>query len=113
MKNLMILIVLIFNCKAVQASYICTGKIDHFQVTASGGVQVTSESIFNDGVGRAVCYLTQVWKGVSPESCKTWVAMILAAEATGTVIRIQYQDELTCTTQPTWASASSPWMVDH
>lgn len=96
----------------VSASYTCVGKMDHFQITASGYVQVTSNEVYGDNIGRAVCNITASWKNVTTQTCKAWVAMLLAAEKSNTIVRIQYRDSLSCTTQPTWGDAEAPWVID-
>lgn len=90
----------------------CEGAINNFQVTASGGVQVTSSEIWGNGVGRAVCYVSTEWKGVTVDACKAWVSILLSARVTQNPIKVQYSDGAVCNEIETWGNAIAPSMID-
>jgi hypothetical protein len=93
------------------AEYNCVGHVEQIATRGGGGVSLISTEMFGDGNGRDICSLQADWKGVTPSTCRGWVAQALAAKSSGSTLRIQYTDAYTCPSQPVWSSASSPWAI--
>ena len=90
-----------------------TYTYNEIQVAANGVVQIMSVALYGDSAGRSICNVSSTWKGVTTESCKTWISMILVSQSTDTNISIVYDDGLSCSTQPTWGNANAPFLLDR
>lgn len=109
---LLISLLLSFSTAALGGTdYFCIGTIDQIATRASGGIAIISEEMYGDLAGRDICSLIVDWKGVAPDTCKSWLTKALMAQVSGKKLFIQYVDGLTCPTQPTWSSASSPFAI--
>jgi len=92
--------------------YACTGKVDGINQAYDGTVSLYSSAIYGNSVGHTVCNLTTTWKGVTSDTCKGWLAKMFLAQAQGTNITVQYNDNYTaCSQQPSFADASNPWAM--
>jgi hypothetical protein len=94
------------------AEYYCSGALSHVSIAQNGRVSVTSTEIFPDGQGRDVCNLYTPFKGVETATCRGWLAMLMAAQLSKKSVTLCYTDTYSCSTQPTWDSASAPWAID-
>jgi hypothetical protein len=90
----------------------CVGKFEKFHVIFDGRVQVYGNALYGNNTGRSVCDVSKVWKGVAPEACKSWVSILLTAQAAQQPIRIQYPDGISCRSMPTWGGAIAPQMIE-
>ncbi|AWF81089.1 hypothetical protein BTJ40_09835 [Microbulbifer sp. A4B17] len=90
----------------------CDGVVTNFQVNAEGTLQVTSEEIWGDDKGRKICSVEGGETGVGTSTCNAWLSIILSAKLSQTIVRVQYPDGVTCSTIPTWESATTPHMID-
>jgi len=88
--------------------YTCLGEIDNLNQNRDGTISLISQEIFTNTAGRKICSLNEEWKLVSPEVCKGCLSKLLMVKASGKKVKIQYVDNYTCSSQPTWESASSP-----
>lgn len=78
----------------VSSAYPCTGTLDWVAMNPSGTVTVSSQSS-----GLAVFYVCQMdgtMNGVSTDTCKSMLATLLTALATGTQVTWNFNDSLTC-----------------
>lgn len=87
------------------ANYSCVGTVDGVSVAPGTGVV-----IFSSSVGLASVYLCQIENtvttpagSVTPEECKTFLGVLLVAQATRQSVELDFNDSLTCTTHPSWA----------
>lgn len=107
----MVLIVVALFSHATLASYGCTGAVDQLQLGHDGSIAVKSNSLFGDNDGRVFCNTSVEYQGMSAEACRSWLSLLLSAQVSTASIWVQYVDQHSCTTQPTWAAASRPHAV--
>ncbi|HEY6528755.1 MAG TPA: hypothetical protein VIZ65_08670 [Cellvibrionaceae bacterium] len=91
------LILLIISFCANAGNYTCTGKIDAINQPFNGEVIINSTQLFGNGAGRTICNLTAPYtraNTVQPETCKAWLAKLLAAHARQIPIVLQYNDSV-------------------
>lgn len=55
------------------------------------------------------CNINQTSGGVSPEVCKTWVAMVMSALHGDKSMLVNYTDASSCQTIPTYELAPAPY----
>lgn len=55
-----------------------------------------------------ICNLKTEWKGVTPDVCAGWKAMVDAALTLGRTVAIYYSPDVTCSTIPYYGDAPSP-----
>ena len=105
-------IVLFFGtlfCQNVLAAiYGCSGSVDSVSLGHEGRVALMSQSIYGNNTGRTLCSTVSDYQGMPPDSCKSWLSLLLSAYATRATIWIQYSDNYTCTSQPGWTLATRP-----
>ena len=97
--------------ETAHADYNCIGHVEQIATRGGGGVSLISTEMFGDGQGRDICSLQADWKGVTPSTCRGWLAQALAAKSSGSILRLQYVDGYTCPSQPQWTGASSPYAI--
>lgn len=96
-------------------SYSCRGKVERVQLTGRGAVQVIAPDIYKkesgegDSVGHTICNMSENWKGVTPETCQGWYALILSSLAQDKKIMMQ----ITSCTQAAWSNANPPHMISN
>jgi hypothetical protein len=83
-------------------------KVSRMFVWSDGTVNVFL-SIRGDYV--AFCNMNSSWKGISPTTCATWLALIKSAVARKADMTIFYNESFTCQAIPSYASAPSPYYV--
>ncbi len=113
-KKIIILIVMCVVVIPVHSSawVNCEGNVLNFQIGASGLLQVTSQKMWGDKKGRAICSVGEHWKGVHPEACKAWFQVVLSSMKKQSTVKIQYGDGYTCNEIPAWGNASAPNMIE-
>jgi hypothetical protein len=95
------LTVALLTTESAFANYFCTGTVDQVTVSPSGVVIFTSST-----VGLNYVYLCQIGttiNSVDSDPCKSILAVLLTAHATGAQIDLAFSDSLTCSTHPAWA----------
>jgi hypothetical protein len=83
------------------ANYFCQGTIDSVEVSPSGAVEAYSAAAGLNYV--TLCAIGATANGVSSDTCKAILAVLLAAHASGAQVQWAFSDSLTCTTHPAWA----------
>ena len=106
------LTLLLVSLSTAYAEYYCSGAVSHVSIAQNGRVSVISTEIFPDGEGRDVCNLYTPFKGVQTATCRGWLAILMAAQISKEPVTLCYIDTYTCSTQPTWDSASVPWAIN-
>jgi hypothetical protein len=92
-------------CSNALANYSCSGTVDNVSVSPGTGIV-----IFSSSAGLGAVYLCQIENSsssangtVTPEQCKSFLAVLLTAQATRQSVLFSFNDSLTCTTHPSWA----------
>lgn len=107
MKKLLLALLLV--SPSALANIGCVGTVTKVLQYANGSVNVHT-SYRNDYT--VMCNIKDHWKGVSPESCKSMVSILLTAQSTGKRIVTYYSgDQYTCQTLPYYGSAPGPVYV--
>jgi hypothetical protein len=83
------------------ATYSCTGTVDQVNVSPNGVVILASSAMGLTDV--YLCQIGTTMNGVDTEPCKSILAVLLTAHATGAQIQLSFSDSLTCSTHPEWA----------
>lgn len=108
MKKILFVVGLIFSTN-VFANISCIGEVKNVLQYANGTVNVYTSYRGNYTV---MCSVKDHWKGVSPESCKGMLSILLTAQSTGKKIATYYSgDQYTCQTLPHYGSAPGPVYV--
>lgn len=101
-KYLFLLVLLSMALVAVpaHATYVCDGPITMLGL-GSNGVVVQGPG------GLPPLFICKVdattpANGYTPDLCKATYAMLLAAKLSGQTVLLEFNDNLTCTTQPPW-----------
>lgn len=84
---------------AAQANYACVGTVI---VSTSRGETLVAEFSYSPNASTYLCKLTEPVHGISPDQCKSVYAMLMAAQLSGRNVQMWYNDNLTCSTQPSW-----------
>ena len=97
---------LLLSSSMIQAStQWCTGSITNIWVDKSGSIYI--HGTWRDAHTK-ICSLATTWKGVSPNTCKSWQALTQQAHATQKSVIIQYSNLSACKKLPTYSKAPSP-----
>lgn len=108
MKKLLIAIGLLMS-GPVLADISCTGQVKNVLQYANGTINVFTSY---RGDYTVMCSVKDHWKGVSPESCKGMLSVLLTAQSTGKRIATYYSgNQYTCQTLPHYGSAPGPVYV--
>lgn len=91
------------------ANYSCRGTVNGVTVAPDGTVVLGSSSM--GLVWVYLCNINTNANGVSPESCKGMLGVLLSAQTTGRQVEMWFNDNLTCTTHPRWAFLTG-WYFD-
>jgi hypothetical protein len=111
-KILFLALTVIFYSSTSYASiYACIGKVDNLRMAYDGAVNLVSNGIYGDNAPRVICSLEGSFQGVSREACSGWLSTLLTANTADKTIRIDYNDDYSCTTQPTFGSANRPLVI--
>jgi hypothetical protein len=111
MKNTLLkmcLSYLALTSAAAYAQQYCTTKVNNLAVYSNGDtlVRLTARSDYLQ-----VCSMSADWKGVTPQICATWVALIKSAVARNTDMIFYYTQTTACNLIPTYANAPAPAYV--
>jgi hypothetical protein len=85
---------------AMAVHYACSGPVSGVTAGPSGVVSAAAAGGQSWGY---FCQLGAVSNNVSAEACKGILAVLLSAQATGKSVTVWYDDDLTCSTHPSWA----------
>ena len=88
----------------------CTGVVKGMYVDSSQAVFALGEWNTNWSM---VCSLSTTWKGISPDLCKTWFAMLQGAYHAQSRTTVNYWGSAyaTCAEIPSYGSAPAPSYV--
>jgi len=106
-----LLVVAVLALPAYAGQYGCTGTVTMVFIN-SNGVMVVSGPGGLPPIG--LCSVNVGGGGVfSPDACKVVYATLLAAKLSGQSAQINFNDALTCSTQPVWGgpTSTSAWAV--
>jgi hypothetical protein len=85
------------------ATYSCSGTVTYLGLDDGGTLTVAGPG----GLPAIyVCSMTTSGNGWTADTCKTAYATLLAAKVSGQTADIFFSDNLTCTTQPAWSTAT-------
>jgi hypothetical protein len=85
--------------------YACTGPVTQLVMRPDGSVYVSGMGGINWGV---LCTVSgTASNGYTADACKAAYAQLLLAEANGQPMTVWFNDNLTCTTQPSWSWLTS------
>jgi len=95
---------------AANASLDCSGKISRVLMYSYGLVMVVGSW---RGDYTAICSTDGTWGGISTETCLSWYAAALKAQAENTTVDIYYANPTatTCTSLPTYGNSLPPGYV--
>ena len=94
------LMLLVAGSAVGQTAYHCDGPVTGVSFDKSGVVSFSGIGGINAGL---LCQLGNTANGYSPDACRAAYAQLLLAEMTGQSMRIYFNDNLSCTTQPSWS----------
>jgi hypothetical protein len=98
--GLTILVVLaVAATPAGAATYACRGPVTDVSIVQNGTVVFSGSGGISAGY---ICQIGATTNGIGPETCKIIYANLLAARQTNTPVATYFNDNLTCTTQPSW-----------
>jgi hypothetical protein len=89
----------------------CVGSVSQLYSQA-GGLVSFKAGYRGDYV--AICNLQATWNGIAADQCKSWYAMLLAAQLTDSPVTVHYQNNdgyASCAVVPTYSSAPAPGYV--
>lgn len=88
----------------------CTGTIS--RVYVDSGARVFVKASYHPSYTQ-ICDLDTTWKGVNPDTCKAWFAMVQGAYHAQTSVIIFYSglSEASCDEIPTYGGAHGPGYV--
>lgn len=90
------------SLSAYAAPYTCSGQVE---VATGRGIELYLKT-FAGSNWVALCSMAQTTNGVTADSCKNTYAMLLGAQLADRQVRIWFDDQLTCSTQQSWAFAA-------
>ena len=93
------------------AALYCVGSVKHLH-SRSGGELLFKAGYRGDSV--AVCNLQAAWNGITPDQCKSWYSMLLAAQLADSPVTVHYQNNegyASCAVVPTYSAAPAPGYV--
>jgi hypothetical protein len=96
--------ILLIASSSIYASQWCSGVISHVWV-AKGGETLIIGSWRGDHT--QICNLSNEWKGVSPNTCRSWLGLAQHAHATQTPVILHYYVP-SCAGIPSYGHAPSP-----
>jgi hypothetical protein len=83
----------------------CSGVISHVWVDKVGATYITGSWRREH---TQICNLSNEWKGVSPNTCRSWLGLAQHAHATQISVVLQYADVPSCKDIPYYGYAPSP-----
>lgn len=101
MNKFIVGLVLALICGTAYANYECTGPVRGLTITPTG--EVVAESIAGPITWPVLCSIETTENNVPLDTCKAIYATLLAAQLSGQPVTLWFNDNLTCSTHPTWA----------
>jgi hypothetical protein len=86
----------------------CVGTVNSSYLTIDGSV-ILRGTWRNDFT--QICNLKTEWKGVTPDVCAGWKAMIDAALTLGRTVSLYYSPDVTCAQIPYYGGSPAPYYV--
>lgn len=86
----------------------CVGTVNSSYMIYNGAVIIRG-TWRNDYT--QICNLKTEWKGVTPDVCAGWKAMLDAALSLGRTVSIYYSPDVNCAQIPYYGDAPSPYYV--
>lgn len=100
---------LLFFTFSAKAELSCSGTVHNVLQYANGAVNVLTSY---RGDYTFMCNVNNTWKGVTPESCKGMLSVLLTAQSTGKKIATYYSgDQYTCQNLPHYSNTPGPTYV--
>lgn len=106
-----VLSIAVIALPAYAGLYSCTGTVTMLFINGgNGGVVVQGPGGLPPIL---LCSVTTATTNFAVDGCKTAYATLLAAKLSGQTAQVNFNDSLTCSTQPTWGSTgyTSAWSV--
>jgi hypothetical protein len=108
-----LLIVVSLSGTAQAAQYYCDSHVSGTTSQRGGDVLINQ---FAGSGWLTLCSMASAQNGVPPDQCKSVYSTLLAAELAGKRVRLWFNDNLTCSTQPAWTYATGwyfgPMLLD-
>ena len=110
MKKLTLLVAATVALSVPQATLAndCVGTLNISYMTRNGDVLV--RGTWRNDITQ-ICNLKTEWKGITPDICAGWKAMLDAAVTLGRTVSIYYSPDVNCATIPYYGDAPSPYYV--
>lgn len=86
----------------------CSGSVEKSWVNKNGNLYIFGSWRKEH---TQICNINNTWNGVSPEICKSWLSIVLAAKMSSTPVTVQYADVPSCSEIPKYESSPSPEYV--
>lgn len=93
-------LVLALICGAANANYTCTGPVMGVEMGLDG--EVNAETIAGTLTWTSLCSVETTENSIAPDACKAIYTTLLAAQLSGQPVTLWFNDNLTCTTHPSW-----------
>jgi len=106
----MLLSIALVATPAQAVNYFCTGNLNWVSMGADGTVWVAGPGGVPNAVNLCNVNVTNS-NNVLPQTCKSWYALLVAADLAGQQVSIDFSDNLMCSTQPTWTGPVSVYHV--
>lgn len=99
---------LVLVCAGANAAQWCTGQVQSVLVDGSGNVSVLATF---RGDWLSVCSIEAPWKGVSSNTCKSWLGLLSALRISRDNVLIYYSGSDACNVIPSYGNAPAPGYV--
>ena len=86
----------------------CTGTIRGFYIDSGGGLLISTSYY---GAWTQICNTTTTWKGIVPDLCKAWLAVVNTLQVTQQQAIVFYNEDTACNALPTYGATPSPGYV--
>jgi hypothetical protein len=87
----------------------CSGTLTAVYVTSDGEFVLQGNW---RGDYTMVCHLHNAWKGIAPETCAFWYALMVTSKTNAKPVIVYYDDSsYTCATLPTYQGSPAPGYV--
>lgn len=99
------LISFLFSLSTHAGQQWCSGKITHTYLAEDGTLVIRGDW---RNQHTAICNVNTDRKGVSPEVCKSWLSIALAAKLSKADVVVYYSDVPSCSEVPQYSAAPKP-----
>lgn len=96
--------------RSAHADQSCTGTISAFYISSNGAAFVQPSFSPN---WLQMCSQTTSWNGVDPQTCKSWIAMVMTLRVTQEAAIMRYAGDTPCASLPAYGAAPAPMYVMH